>query len=106
MRSRLRSSSRRLAVAAAGVICMPRIILRRLIRWLNSRPLSKIDQKTLASLSRKTLASLSRKTLAGSAREPGDNAMEVSFAKEVEALRLGQGQVFHGEGILAITKAL
>jgi len=32
--------------------------------------------------------------------------MEVSFSKEVEALRLGHGQTFHGEGILAITKAL
>ena len=32
--------------------------------------------------------------------------MEVSFGKEVELLRLGQGQTFHGEGILAITKAL
>ena len=32
--------------------------------------------------------------------------MEVSFSKEVELLRLGQGQTFHGEGILAITKAL
>ena len=32
--------------------------------------------------------------------------MEVSFAKEVEALRLGRGQTFNGEGILAITKAL
>ncbi len=32
--------------------------------------------------------------------------MERSFAKEVESLRLGAGQVFHGEGILAITKAL
>ena len=32
--------------------------------------------------------------------------MEVSFSKEVEALRLGRGQIFHGEGILAITKAL
>ena len=32
--------------------------------------------------------------------------MEVSFAKEVEALRLGRGATFHGEGILAITKAL
>jgi indolepyruvate ferredoxin oxidoreductase alpha subunit len=32
--------------------------------------------------------------------------MEVSFAKEVEALRLGRGETFHGEGILAITKAL
>ena len=31
---------------------------------------------------------------------------ERSFAKEVEDLRLGDGQVFHGEGILAITKAL
>jgi indolepyruvate ferredoxin oxidoreductase, alpha subunit len=32
--------------------------------------------------------------------------MERSFTKEVELLRLGQGQVFHGEGILAVTKAL
>ncbi len=32
--------------------------------------------------------------------------MEVSFSKEIEQLRLGAGQTFHGEGILAITKAL
>ncbi len=32
--------------------------------------------------------------------------MERSFKKEVELLRLGGGQVFHGEGILAVTKAL
>jgi indolepyruvate ferredoxin oxidoreductase alpha subunit len=32
--------------------------------------------------------------------------MEKSFHSEVELLRLGQGSVFHGEGILAITKAL
>ena len=32
--------------------------------------------------------------------------MERSFAKEVQALRLGDGDTFHGEGILAITKAL
>ncbi|WP_332813376.1 indolepyruvate ferredoxin oxidoreductase subunit alpha [Ramlibacter sp.] len=32
--------------------------------------------------------------------------MEVSFSKEIELLRLGRGEVFHGEGILAITKAL
>ena len=32
--------------------------------------------------------------------------MEVSFSKEVEALRLGEGDTFHGEGILAITKGL
>ena len=31
---------------------------------------------------------------------------ERSFAKEVEKLRLGAGEVFHGEGILAVTKAL
>ena len=30
---------------------------------------------------------------------------ERSFAKELEKLRLGEGQVFHGEGILAVTKA-
>ena len=32
--------------------------------------------------------------------------MERSFAREVELLRLGAGEVFHGEGILAITKGL
>ena len=32
--------------------------------------------------------------------------MEVSFGREVRMLRLGQGEIFHGEGILAITKAL
>jgi len=31
---------------------------------------------------------------------------ERSFAKEVETLRLGAGDTFHGEGILAVTKAL
>ena len=31
---------------------------------------------------------------------------ERSFAREVEHLKLGAGEVFHGEGILAITKAL
>jgi indolepyruvate ferredoxin oxidoreductase, alpha subunit len=32
--------------------------------------------------------------------------MERSFKTEVQALRLGDGAVFHGEGILAVTKAL
>src|SRR5499425_27663 len=32
--------------------------------------------------------------------------MERSFAREAQRLRLGAGEVFHGEGILAITKAL
>lgn len=32
--------------------------------------------------------------------------MERSFAAEVRTLSLGQGEVFHGEGILAVTKAL
>ncbi|HVE49215.1 MAG TPA: indolepyruvate ferredoxin oxidoreductase subunit alpha [Casimicrobiaceae bacterium] len=32
--------------------------------------------------------------------------MEVQFTQEVDELRLGAGQTFHGEGILAITKAL
>ncbi len=31
---------------------------------------------------------------------------ERSFKKEVQSLRLGEGQVFRGEGILAVTKAL
>src|SRR5919206_1073933 len=41
-----------------------------------------------------------------SAACPGVPALEVSFNKEIEALRLGEGDTFHGEGILAITKAL
>lgn len=32
--------------------------------------------------------------------------MERSFKKEVQSLRLGDGDIFHGEGILAVTKAL
>jgi indolepyruvate ferredoxin oxidoreductase, alpha subunit len=32
--------------------------------------------------------------------------LEVSFSKEIELLRKKQGEQFHGEGILAITKAL
>ncbi len=32
--------------------------------------------------------------------------MEVSFSKEIESLKLGDGDTFHGEGILAVTKAL
>jgi len=32
--------------------------------------------------------------------------MEVSFHDEIEHLKLGAGDVFHGEGILAVTKAL
>lgn len=32
--------------------------------------------------------------------------MEVSFTKEIKSLALGAGDTFHGEGILAITKAL
>ncbi len=32
--------------------------------------------------------------------------MEVSFTKEIRSLALGEGDTFHGEGILAITKAL
>jgi indolepyruvate ferredoxin oxidoreductase alpha subunit len=33
-------------------------------------------------------------------------ALEVSFRKEIASLRLGEGQEFRGEGILAVTKAL
>jgi len=38
----------------------------------------------------------------------GDNGVsaERSFKKEVESLRLGAGDVFYGEGIVAVTKAL
>src|SRR6478736_2126893 len=34
------------------------------------------------------------------------HALEVSFSQEIKSLRLGAGDTFHGEGILAITKAL
>src|SRR4030095_1356069 len=33
-------------------------------------------------------------------------ALERQFTKEIESLRLGNGATFHGEGILAVTKAL
>jgi indolepyruvate ferredoxin oxidoreductase alpha subunit len=32
--------------------------------------------------------------------------LEVSFVEEIKSLRLGDGERFHGEGILAVTKAL
>ncbi len=32
--------------------------------------------------------------------------MERQFTREIESLKLGEGEVFHGEGILAVTKAL
>src|SRR5919206_395739 len=32
--------------------------------------------------------------------------MEVSFEREIRSLRLGAGEIFSGEGILAVTKAL
>jgi indolepyruvate ferredoxin oxidoreductase alpha subunit len=35
-----------------------------------------------------------------------DDMAERSFAREVEDLKLGEGEIFRGEGILAITKAL
>ena len=41
----------------------------------------------------------------GHRRETG-NMAERSFAKEVEELRIGEGEIFRGEGILAVTKAL
>src|SRR5512141_1948017 len=80
MRSRLRSSSR---------ICIRRILLRSQRRWISSTSLAKLS------------------AFDGARRPaPGDEPMEVSFSKEVQALRLGRGETFHGEGILAITKAL
>ena len=36
----------------------------------------------------------------------GLDMAERSFAQEVKKLRLGEGEVFSGEGILAVTKAL
>ncbi len=52
-------------------------------------------------------------TNTGTGFEPGtgvgvrwEEAVEVSFSKEARMLRRGAGETFHGEGILAITKAL
>jgi indolepyruvate ferredoxin oxidoreductase alpha subunit len=39
-------------------------------------------------------------------RLAGSNPMERSFKKEVDELRLGAGEIFRGEGILAVAKAL
>src|SRR6187551_660050 len=41
-----------------------------------------------------------------SAHDNRRHALEVSFSQEIKSLRLGAGDTFHGEGILAITKAL
>ena len=32
--------------------------------------------------------------------------MEVSFHDKIASLKLGEGDTFHGEGMLAVTKAL
>ncbi len=37
---------------------------------------------------------------------PTECNLEVSFHSEIESLKLGEGETFHGEGILAVTKAL
>ena len=39
-------------------------------------------------------------------RSVSECIVEVSFEHEIGSLRLGEGETFHGEGILAITKAL
>jgi indolepyruvate ferredoxin oxidoreductase alpha subunit len=44
--------------------------------------------------------------LAAARRNVSGDRLEVSYSKEAQLLRLGHGDVFHGEGILAITKAL
>lgn len=44
--------------------------------------------------------------VAATLRRSPEPRLEVSFSKEIESLRLGAGDTFHGEGILAITKAL
>ncbi len=31
---------------------------------------------------------------------------EISFSREIQSLKLGAGSTFHGEGIIAVTKAL
>ena len=39
-------------------------------------------------------------------RQRKEFILEVSFHEEIQSLRMGQGETFHGEGILAITKGL
>ncbi|MEY4676967.1 MAG: hypothetical protein RLZZ470_1474 [Pseudomonadota bacterium] len=39
-------------------------------------------------------------------QRPPESCLEVSFVEEIKSLRLGDGDTFHGEGILAVTKAL
>jgi len=39
-------------------------------------------------------------------RQCKEYILEVSFHEEIQSLRMGQGETFHGEGILAITKGL
>src|ERR671937_2213039 len=50
----------------------------------------------------------SRTPMPGTAWWPGcgSYSVERQFTKEIESLRLGDGATFHGEGILAVTKAL
>jgi len=59
---------------------------------------------TVESLS--TVRRLSGHGPSCSAQEAASLAMEVHYSEEIELLRLGAGATFHGEGILAITKAL
>ena len=40
------------------------------------------------------------------ARSTNETTVEVQFTEEIELLKRGAGETFHGEGILAITKAL
>ena len=38
--------------------------------------------------------------------QAGRRILEISFHDEIESLKLGDGETFHGEGIMAVTKAL
>ncbi len=38
--------------------------------------------------------------------QEGDQSVERSFSEEIRSLSLGAGETFHGEGLLAVTKAL
>ncbi len=56
---------------------------------------------------RTTAATAATAAAAAAATAGGRGAMaERSFAKEVKSLALGEGETFHGEGILAVAKAL
>src|SRR5437773_2571663 len=61
--------------------------------------------RMLRCCARRSIERKSSKTPAGGTNS-FRGSVERQFTKEIESLRLGDGATFHGEGILAVTKAL